>query len=186
MKPGSPLDYQPHKLLIPALFSSDWRVGAVRVLVEGEFGAIDLESDSFPFDFTHYYDYEMGDAIFRVLFSIRELVNPADLAAAKIRSNRLESEQSRENGNRTINLDPGLLSLSRVILATTKQSAHRIPIGESIHAEITLLYREGHYRPLEWTYPDFRSERYGRWLEEVRSVYHLQLKEIDADRAWRL
>ena len=183
---GTQLDYQLHKLLIPVLFSAEWSVDTVRALVSEKFGRIDLESDVYPFDFTHYYDYEMGDSILRVLFSMEQLVDPSELSALKNRSNDVELESAREDGNRTINIDPGLLSLSRVILATTKASAHRISIGSGIYAEITLMYRKGHFRPLEWTYPDFRSERYARWLEKVRDHYHDQLLEIDPDRAWRL
>lgn len=179
-------DYQPHKLLIPVLFSADWSARSVEALVTDAFGQVDSQSEVFPFDFTHYYDYEMGDTIYRILYSIEELVDPMALSALKMRSNEIEATNAAPEGNRTINLDPGLLSLSRVILATTKQSAHRISIGAGIYAEITLMYRKGHYRPLEWTYPDFQSERYGRWLELVRSRYHEQLRALDPENAWRL
>ena len=75
-----------------------------------------------------------------------------------------------------MNLDPGLLSLPRFVLATTKESAHRIPLEEGIYAEITLLYEKGSFRPLAWTYPDFRSEGYIVLLNEIRLRYKSQLK----------
>ena len=183
---GSLYTYQPHKLLIPVLFSTDWSIKTVQGLVADAFGPVDLQSEAFPFDFTHYYDYEMGDSIYRILFSIEELVDPMTLSDVKSRSNDIEVANAGADGNRTINIDPGLLSLSRVILATTKQSAHRISIGAGLYAEITLMYRKGRYRPLEWTYPDFQSERYGQWLKLVRTQYHQQLRDLDPERAWRL
>ena len=183
---GEVTAFQPHKLIIPALAASDYAEDALRSLVAKRFGEIEHRSEPIPFDFTRYYEAELGPGLYRVLFSIRELVDPSDLAQLKERANEIERETARAEGRRSINLDPGLLSLSRVILATTKASGHRIPLKSGIHAEITLIFRHGRYEPLDWTYPDFRSDRYQRWLLEVRDTYHRQLREIDSARAWRL
>ena len=161
---GSGRPYQPHKLIIPALFRSQTEIEEMDRLVADSFGSIDSRSEQIDFTFTHYYDAELGAPIVRVLYSISELVDPTELARFKHLSNDIEVETARSDGRRTINLDPGLLSLSRVILATTKPSAHRIPIGLSMHAEITLLYRRGRFQTLEWTYPDFKSEKYAEFF----------------------
>jgi hypothetical protein len=187
-----PIPFQPHKLFVAALFSGAHQPDAVRALVERTFGPTDRELPAHPFTFSRYYDEEMGGGLHRALFSIRELVDPAELAAFKARSNEVElqtstaPETSTAPRSRTLNLDPGLLSLSRVILATTKPSAPRVPLRDGFHAEITLLYRKGRYRPFEWTYPDFQSEPFVEWLADVRTVYHEQLRAIDPNRAWRL
>ena len=183
---GSERSYQPHKLIIPALFTSQTKSGEMDRLVADLFGSIDSRSEQIDFTFTHYYDEELGVPIFRILYSIEDLVNPAELARFKHMSNSLEEQTARPDGRRTVNLDPGLLSLSRLILATTKSSAHRIPIGTNLHAEITLLFQHGGYRSLEWTYPDFRSDAYHDWLLSVRHRYHEQLREIDPEVNWRL
>lgn len=179
-------EYQPHKLIVPALFTGHTALEDLEYTVGATFGPIDSSSGTIPFNFTNYYDAELGTPIQRVLFSIRGLVDPGDLARLKHAAMEAETRSARSDGRRTINLDPGLLSLSRVILATTKASAHRIPIGTSIHAEITLLFRRGAFTPLEWTYPDFRSARYQEWLLSVRQRYHDELRMIDGERAWRL
>ena len=83
-----------------------------------------------------------------------------------------------ENQDRKINLDPGLLDLNRLVLATTKHAGHRIPLAEGIYAEITLHYRRGRFEPLPWTYPDYRSEEYQRILLELREIFHGQLKHL--------
>ena len=183
---GSGRPYQPHKLIIPALLTSQTEIEEMDRLVADSFGSIDSRSEQIDFTFTHYYDAELGTPIVRVLYSISELVDPTELARFKHLSNDIEAETARSDGRRIINLDPGLLSLSRVILATTKPSAHRIPIGLSMHAEITLLYRRGRFQTLEWTYPDFSSHAYDDWFLSVRSRYHEQLKTLDPEINWRL
>lgn len=183
---GSERPYQPHKLIIPVLFTSPTTVEELDRLVTDSFGSIDSRSEEIGFSFTQYYDAELGAPIIRVLYSIEELVDPTELARFKQMSNDVEARTARPDGRRTINLDPGLLSLSRVILATTKPSAHRIPIGLSMYAEITLLYRHGGFEALEWTYPDFRGNAYDNWLFSVRRRYHEQLKTLEPDNNWRL
>lgn len=183
---GEIFRYQPHKLIVAALISSERDAGSVREIVHEAFGDTDDELPARPFTFSRYYDKEMGDGILRALYSIDGLVDPETLAGLKERSNRLERAWARPDGSRTLNLDPGLLSLSRVILATTKASAHRVPLRDGLHAEITLLYRHGAYRALEWTYPDFQSEAFVSWLARVRRRYHEQLRGIDPSRPWRL
>ena len=178
--------YQPHKLIAAMLVASDGDLEGARARLESRFGAIEEHRDAGNFEFTNYYEPEMGSGLQRHLVSFEQLVDPGELASIKRFTNRLESDSARDNGSRRINCDPGLLSLSRLILATTKPSGHRIPIGDGMHAEITLLFSRGRYRPLEWTYPDFGSGEYDAWLLGVRARYHEQLRALDPDRPWRL
>lgn len=196
---GRPSEFQPHKLFVAALFAPDPGYTAVRDLVASRFGPIDDELEPHPFTFSDYYHAEMGPSLERALFSIGPLVDPSRLAELKEQANQIESETAaRPQGvaalgtgegvgdARSVNLDPGLLSLSRIVLATTKASAHRVPLRDGLYAEVTLLYRRRRYRPLEWTYPDYQSEPFVEWLARVRSRYHEQLREIDPRRPWRL
>lgn len=178
--------YQPHKVILAVLFAAGWEIDAVQAELVSTFGPLDSASGPFPFHHTSYYDREMGTPIFRALFSADALADPSSLASLKLAANALEERHAAPGGARSLNVDPGLLSLSRLILATTKQSAHRIAIGAGIHAEVTLLFRKGRFAPLEWTYPDFRSGEYDLWLSAVRRRYREQLRGIDPGRAWRL
>jgi hypothetical protein len=178
--------YQPHKLVVPALFTELTTLDELDRSVARLYGEIDSRTKPIPFTFTTYYDAEMGPPIHRVIYSFASLVAPDDLASFKHLSIALEARTARPDSRRILNLDPGLLSLSRLILATTKASGHRIPIGEGLWAEITLLFRRGRYEPLEWTYPDFRGDAYSDWLLSVRDTYHAQLRELDAEVNWRL
>ena len=84
-----------------------------------------------------------------------------------------------ESGRRKVNIDPGLLNLSRFVLATSKDGSHRIPLADGVFAEVTLMYEKGGYRPLEWTYPDYRSGEYLRILGDIRKLYRAAISTSD-------
>jgi hypothetical protein len=171
---GSAGPFTPEKLVIGVLHSRPRSVERVVSELTSQWGPVDYRSEGFPFTFTRYYDEEMGTPIERLFLSFSRLVDPGGFADIKVRSNAIE-DLFREEGRRTVNLDPGLMALSRFCLATTKESSHRIPLSDGIYAEVTLLYGKGGFRPLEWTYPDYRSERYARILGDIRVLYKGQL-----------
>ncbi len=171
---GTAGTYTPEKLVM-GILSSLSRDDEVLALLEGEWGHIDYRSPPIPFDFTHYYDQEMGGKITRSFVCFEQLVDPSCLARVKLRTNALE-ERFREGASRRVNLDPGLMALSRFTLATTKENAHRVPLSDGIYVEVTLLYGKGSFHPLEWTYPDFRSPPYLAVLNDIRARYKTQLR----------
>jgi hypothetical protein len=138
------------------------------------YGEIDLESESVPFDFTDYYRDEMGAPLVRKFLSFRNLMDPGRLAEVKIQTNTLEQEFAAMTGarrRRRINLDPGYLDAAKLVLATTKNFAHRIYLGQGIYAEVTLIFRKAGVGFFDWTYPDYRSESYTRFFLDVRRRY---------------
>ena len=144
-------------------------------LLQEAFSTIDLRSEQIPFDQTPYYQREMGDDLLRKWVSFTALVRQDAIAEAKLTTNRLEERLARPDGARTVNLDPGYLVPSRLVLATTKDYAHRVYVGEGIYAEVTLVYRAGGFQPLEWTYPDYRGHIALDFFKCVRAAYMAQL-----------
>ena len=118
----------------------------------------------------------MGKGIERWFYSFEKLVSPEELSRIKIRTNELEERHAVE-GLRKVNYDPGLLDLNRLILATTKNVGHRIPLTDGIYAEVTLLYMKKAFHALPWTYPDYQSPEYIEILKEIRTLYRLKLKQ---------
>jgi hypothetical protein len=167
--------FTPEKLIAGVLISRSEFLPEVEGKLQVEFGPMDYRSGLFPFTFTDYYDREMGEEIFRCFFSFKELVDPAELAAIKLRCNELE-QLFLEEGRRKVNLDPGLLSLGKLILASTKDNAQRVPLSRGIYGEISLIYRKKAFRPLPWTYPDYQSDRYHEILRHIRGLYAEQLR----------
>jgi len=143
-----------------------------------KFGEIDFESSVLPFDYTDYYEAEIGKNLLRKFVSFENLIQPDELAEIKVFTNELERQFSfPKTTNRQINLDPGYVSAGKMILATTKDHAHRIYLGEGIFAEITLRYYQKTFQPWEWTYQDYRTEEYITIFNWIRQIYMNQLKE---------
>ena len=142
----------------------------LRERLEEAFGPIRHIYPAIPFTFTDYYDDEMGKGIERFFISFSRLASPDSLAEAKIATNRLE-EAFAEDGRRKVNLDPGLISEASVILATTKNRAHRIAIGHSLYAEVTLIYQSHGFTSFPWTYADYRSAEVQAMLLDMRRDY---------------
>lgn len=139
------------------------------------FGDIDMISPWFPFDDTDYYEPEMGKMLQRRMVTFTELVDPGRLACIKIGTNAIEND-FLENDKRLVNIDPGLLSHERFVLATGKNFTHRIYIGLHVYADLTLIYQQGRFQPLPWTYPDYRRENLQDFLIRVRNKYSADLK----------
>ncbi len=173
---GTPVDFRPEKLVIGVLLGAGVRPGEVLAPLVEAFGPSDFLSPEIPFGFTDYYAREMGPGLRRIFISFETLVDPGRLAGIKLATNGLE-QRAAGGGHRRSNLDPGLLCLSRFVLATTKESSHRIPLASGIYAEVTLMFERGTFRPLEWTYPDYRSPPYISILNRIRSLYRAQIGE---------
>jgi hypothetical protein len=172
---AAPRPFEPEKLVIAVLSSKKNLSTELHNRLEEEFGGIDYISEPVDFHYTRYYDKEMGKPIERSFLSFQRLLPPELLAETKISTNRIE-DCFREEGKRRINLDPGLLSLSRFVLATAKEGSHRIPLQAGIYGEVTLIFERGTYRPLPWTYPDYRSETYIGVLTAIRDIYRNQVR----------
>ena len=162
--------------LISSMFTADLELLEVaRNKLSKTFGRTDYESDLLPFDHTSYYAAEFGEGLMRNIVAFAELVDPGRLAEVKRLTNDLEMGWARE-GKRRINLDPGYVSLAKLVLATTKNHGHRLYLGQGIYAEVTLRYRNKTFRPWEWTYPDYASPSYIAIFNHIRELYLAQLR----------
>ncbi len=74
-----------------------------------------------------------------------------------------------------MNLDPGYMTLGQFFLATTKDQRQRVYIRDGIYVEPTLYFQDGHFHAFDWTYRDYQSEEYIRFLESVRKGLKVQL-----------
>lgn len=135
-----------------------------------ELGPVDFLSEEMAFDHTDYYSREMGSPLVRRVASFAEPVDPGKLPDMKLFTNRLEEEFSR-GGKRRVNIDPGVLSPGSLVLATGKGYSHRIYLKDGIYADLTLMYKEGEYRPLEWTYPDYAGPRMREIFGNLRRIH---------------
>jgi hypothetical protein len=154
---------------------------SVRTALESGFGRTDDQSELIAFEFTRYYEPEMGPGLQRIWFSFGNLRPLDSLADDKISTNQLEARWRMPDGRRRVNLDPGHLSPHNLVLATTKNYAHRVFLGRDIFAELTLLYEHGGFSALKWTYPDYKSRAAMDFLARVRERYLVKLRSLTPD-----
>jgi len=140
------------------------------------FGPIEHISEPIPFTETTYYDKELGTPIFRKMAAFSNLIPPDTLPDVKIKTNEIEIKYSREDGSRRFNLDPGILSFERFVLATGKEYTHRIYLKHGIWADLTLLFQKGKFRTLPWTYPDYAKKELQDILLRYRELYRKKIK----------
>lgn len=172
---GTPRLPRPAKLMMSVISGEDGIMMRAIEDLQSIYGEVDLLSDLLPFDFTRYYDEEMGVPLFRRFIAFKELVQREALADIKKRTNEVEGRYSRD-GCRKVNIDPGLLSEENLVLATTKGFAHRVYLRDGIYADLTLIFRKGSFRPQEWTYPDYRQGEVIELMNGLRRRYSKQLK----------
>jgi hypothetical protein len=144
-------------------------------MLEEKFGKIDLISDVVQFDFSDYYNPEMGNNLKRFWISFERLISSYCLAEIKVFTNSLEDDFA-VNNKRQINIDPGYITLANVILATTKDYSHRIYLDKGIYGEVTTIYKKNVYLKLPWSYPDYLSNTAVVFLLKARADLMKQLR----------
>ena len=164
------------KLIAGILLSHELSWERVVRQLEVEQGPIDSKSEPFSFTHTDYYTAELGSPIERFWVSFEWLAEQDELPDLKHETNKLEEILGRSDGSRRVNIDPGIITGSRLVLATTKDHAHRIYLSNGIYAEVTLIYRDGKFNPLPWTYPDYREQVALDYFSAVRTRYLQQLR----------
>lgn len=163
--------------LIVALMSSDTPlISEIEQRLIKEFGAIDLVSNLFLFDHTDYYIEEMGTNLQKKFISFSEMIPVETLPDIKLFTNDVEQHYVI-GGKRRINIDPGYVTHAQLVLATTKDRTHRIYLGKGIHADLTYFCLKKIFRPLEWTYPDYREPLAIDFFHKVREKYLQQMRE---------
>lgn len=141
--------------------------------LENHFGKIDYISDHLDFQkFTDYYNEEMGenDIIDGRMISFKTLGSMDFLPFAKIITNDIESKYVFD-GKRKINLDIGYVHHTQFVLATTKFSAHRLPLGNGIYGEVTMMYVSGEWSGNKYSYANFKDQSYKDELSKIRTLF---------------
>jgi hypothetical protein len=168
----------PVKLFTGVITSVPSIMPRVEQLLVPVFGPVDLRTELFVFDQTRYYDEEMGSPLYRCFISFETLIEPSVIADAKLRTNGMEAVLAADfpGVKRPINLDPGYLEQSKIVLASTKNFYHRILLSHGIYGEVTLHFEKGGWKSFPWTFPDYRTDRYHPFFTSLRNVYREQLR----------
>ena len=167
----------PVKLIIGFIFKDYKILKETEKILEKKFKEIDFESEIIPFNFTDYYEKEMGKDLKRKFISFKKLIMPQKIRKIKEYTIKIEKKFSFDK-KRKINIDPGYLTDSQLVLSTTKPYFHRIYLGNCIWAEVTLFYQNKTFRYFDWTYPDYRTPAYIEIFNKIREIYLTQKREL--------
>jgi hypothetical protein len=169
-------DPAPVKLISGLLFPAEredlmeWATGQM----SASFGAIELASRLYPFDYTDYYR-DIAPRLERRFFVFAGLRRPFGLVAWKKRAISIEAE-SDEGAGRKVNIDPGYMDGARLVLASTKDNAHRIYLWDGIYAEVTMCRKKSGWIGFSYTFPDFASGAYDDFLDSARNAWKRDLR----------
>jgi Domain of unknown function (DUF4416) len=165
------------KLVCGVLFKDIEWLNRGLIDLQEKYGNSDFQSAAIEFTFTDYYYKEMGQPLFRVFISFSPLIDSADLGKVKVFTNSVEEKYAEQAQlPRVLNIDPGYINAAAYILATSKNFAHRIYLGNGVFAQQELLFGKRRVQTLDWTYPDYRSYEYQEMLGKIREAYLRQLK----------
>ncbi len=176
---GDPTFHSPALLITAAFSRYEESLRWAKSKTEAEWGPIALESPAFDFSQTAYYEPSMGAGLKKIFWAFERPYDPAATADTKLATNRWEVEYAAQSGHteeRPLNLDPGYITLGKLVLSSTKDFAHRIYLRDGIYAEVTLLYRHKAWQHHEWTFPDYRRADYQEFFDRCRDYLHDRLR----------
>jgi hypothetical protein len=176
---GQPATHPPVLLVLAAFSRHPPALAWARDRAIESWGPPALESPAFDFDQTPYYRASMGAGLRKRFHSFARLVDPAGLPELKLLTNAWEEEYARAAGHgepRPLNLDPGYITLGKLVLASTKDFTHRIYLGRGIFAEVTLFYKHRRWQHHDYTFPDYRRPEYHEFFSACREYLHRRLK----------
>ena len=153
---------------------SIWKSVKDLILKWGDFV---LSSEEIDFDsFTQYYEPEMSCRLTRFWAAFDRLRTPDELIDIKLSVTEIENSYAID-GKRRVNIDPGYLTEAKIVLASFKDFSHRLYLGNGVYADIQLMYRNGKYEPMPWTFPDYKCETAQSFFLDLRRYYRTLLKK---------
>jgi len=158
------------KLIAGVLYPDDggerwfaWTLGKLEAI----WGGHETTSSPEPFTATNYYQ-DIAPRLTRRFICFGGLAQAGDLPNWKRASIGIEAESRNP---RIVNIDPGYVDGARLVLASTKDHAHRVYLRDGIFAEVTMRFRFGKWTPFDYTFPDFASGVYDKFLSAARFAW---------------
>lgn len=155
------------KLIAGILYPTDewlaWTINELKTF----WGEPEIISEAVPFTKTDYYR-DIAPYLIRRFVCFGGMHGAGSLADWKLMSGPVEAKSRTP---RIINIDPGYIDGARLVLASTKDHAHRVYLRDEIYAEVTMRYRFGRWVSFDYTFPDFASGVYDIFLSDVRKAW---------------
>jgi len=143
-------------------------------------GPIMAKTQPHPFDYSSYYTSEMGPNLLKYYLVFGGTIKPMDIVRTKHETSRLEwdlAERNTPDIRRSVNIDPGYFTHAQLVLATHKNYAHRVSLGQGVFAELTYLIQGKEWTTFPWTYPDYRRPETQQFFLEQRAIFLKETKD---------
>ncbi len=162
------------KLFISILYSSDESLNAAEKCLNKKYGPVEKRTDPIPFDHNENFD-EIGPDLKKKFILFKKLIRREDIVNIKLFTNKTEEKLSEPN-HRTLNIDPGYITLSNVFIASCKEFYHRTYMGRGVYLENEYRYASKKFIFWDWTYPEYKKKEYLDFFYAARKMYHDQIR----------
>lgn len=156
------------KLLIAVMYADKEALGKAVIELKNLFGDIDDESSEYDFNFTAYYEKEMGAGLKKIFISFKKIINNKELSEIRSITGKIE-DRFRVNNKRTINIDPGYISEEGVFMASLKQKPFKEDIGNNVFLHKVLGFDNGRVVEFSHTFADYKLKGNQDFLLKVRA-----------------
>ncbi|MDO9548490.1 MAG: DUF4416 family protein [Candidatus Marinimicrobia bacterium] len=154
---------------VAVMFNREDQLKKILDVLENRFGSIMSAGPIYRVsDFSDYYEKEFGDQLQKQLFVFQNPTSLENFYQIKVRTNELELDTDPGTRRRILNIDPGYLEPSKLVLYSSKNFSHRTYCGAGIFAEVTMSFSHGDFIRLPWTYNDYYWEENRRFLLDAR------------------
>ena len=171
------------KLIIAAMYPDEGVYEKTKDILVKKFGNIKKELPEYKFNFTDYYEKEMGKNLKKRFIVFSKPITQKQLVDIKIKTDRIEKQLSTPRklqsnfrgfknrrflnaGKRTINLDPGYLTKKELVLASWKQKPFKYNAGKNVYYHKVLEFKNNKAMIFNHTFKDYRLKK--RWFLKIR------------------
>ena len=174
----------PARLILSIIYSSQDALADALNEVEKRFGRVQYETTEIPCSDAPLYKEEMGDPLYRRLFSFEQLVSRDSLAEIKGNCHKIEPLFADHVGDfifRTVNIDPGILTPDNLVMASHREYNHRIYLKDGVFAEVALIYSGERFKRLPWTNPDLCCDEAIDFFLRVRGSFEVDTQPSQSE-----
>ena len=150
--------YMTNLLFMAVMYADEKVFEKAKAELVKNYGKIKAESSVYDFSFTDYYEPEMGAGLRKLFLVFEKEVSKEELADVKFFITDIEKKYSKE-GNRIINIDPGYLSSTELVLATFKEKSFKEKINDKVWVHKVLEFEGSNVKQFFHTFADSRDKK---------------------------
>lgn len=153
-------------LLLGIMYPNDDSLSRLISILEKEFGIIKVKSESYDFNFTNYYEKEFGKNLKKIIIIFKKTIEKKDLIEIREKTGKIEKTLSID-GKRTVNIDPGYISESELVLATKKFRSFKEKLNDEVFLHKVLEFKDNDVITFFHTFADYKLDKNKDFFKKV-------------------